>query len=77
MCLVLLPEMEGEGKCTCVRCAQVDQRLCLVDKLQEEMSRLRSTCESDKVDLSTSLIDLSTTGPPWTCLRIGKVLWET
>lgn len=49
MCLVLLPEMEGEGKCTHVRCAQVDQRLCLVDKLQEEMGRMRSICESDKV----------------------------
>lgn len=44
VCL-LLPEIEGKSKHTCVRCAQVDELLSLVAKLQEEVGRLRSIWE--------------------------------
>ena len=42
VCLVLLPEMEGESKHSSVRYAQVDELLCLVAKLWEEVGRPRS-----------------------------------
>lgn len=40
--------MEGDSKQACGRCDQVDDLLCMVAKLQEEVSRLRNIQESDK-----------------------------
>lgn len=40
--------MEDDSKQTCGRCTQVDELLCLVAELWEEMGRLRSISESEK-----------------------------
>ena len=40
--------MEGDSKQACGRCDQVDELLCMVAELQEEVSRLRSIRESKK-----------------------------
>ena len=42
LCLGLLPEVEGNSKCTYGRYAQVEELLCLVAEFQEEVGRLRS-----------------------------------
>jgi len=50
--------VEGDSKQACGRCDQVDELLCIVAELQEEVSRLRSIQESKKH------IDQSCAQPP-------------
>lgn len=42
VCARIFLEMEGDSKQDCGRCDQVDELLCLVAQLQEEVGRLRS-----------------------------------
>ncbi|XP_074991813.1 uncharacterized protein LOC142074828 isoform X2 [Calonectris borealis] len=48
MCEGIFLEVESDCKQDCGRCDQIDELLCLVAELQEEVSRLRSIRESEK-----------------------------
>ena len=48
VCPALMPVSDGSSGHTCGRCAQVEEQLCLVAELREEVSRLRSTRESER-----------------------------
>ncbi|PKU29277.1 death-associated protein 1 [Limosa lapponica baueri] len=41
-------EIDDDGKHACGRCVQVDELLCLVTELQEEVGKLRSIRQSEK-----------------------------
>ena len=47
-CLGLLLFMHGSRVDSCVRCDQVDDLLCVVAELREEVERLRSIREAEK-----------------------------
>ena len=48
MCPTLIPVSDNSSEHTCGRCAQVEELLCLVTELREEVSRLRSIRERER-----------------------------
>ena len=66
VCPRVLSGSEGSGEYTCGRCAQADELLSLLAELREEVGRLRSTRESEKVELYSAILGTDASGRPST-----------